>query len=331
MDPSNKVPKKNLSLEIDNTFKGALEALRLMRHQRIWSFELETTLTDRAVTHLEAMSDPEQMIQGAAELIKLMKRSGLFSSLARACRRMGRATPFSTCVTFLHIPGTGGSYIRRNLWPGDREAAVVHLGHRVLLDGRAEPGTHYPDKYSNGPAANLSTEDLAGCFVVSNVRNIFDVIHRVSSGSVYGSADYVASSEDIERCVYEHIEKSDGVVNRGAFYFPFFAQPSGTLCVDWVNRLETLNEDVTALEAIVPVRHYETSKVGKKRTDTDYRQHYSSRTVDLVETHWRNDIDLFGFDYENGYKTGSYLHQDIRKFKRSTRYVWETDTVHREA
>jgi hypothetical protein len=312
---------------VDNNVDALIEALQFLRDQKIVSPYLQSHLVYNAQNLLMKERDIDLFIKKQTKLIQVTKRHGQFFALLSNCRNTGQPLPRKNWIIFLHIPGTGGTYLKQNLWPSDDTSVVVHLGHDVLIDGNVMPGVHFPADYPNRETKTLPIENLNGCFVFTTVRNIFDTIYRQACLDHSGKFERIASSDDVERFVRNCMDKPTGMVNRGAIYSPLFAQPSGNLGVDWVNRLETIDDDLDALELTVPVRHQKAQKVNVKVRNVDYRRQYNSQTVDLVEKHWKCDIDLFGFDFERCYKSGNYLHRDVRSFKPTTRYVWEKDAL----
>ena len=70
----------------------------------------------------------------------------------------------------------------------------------------------------------------------------------------------------------------------------------GKLLVDYVGRFETLQADVarisSRLNVAVSLEHFHKSK------HRDYRGYYNSRTIELVAKISRDDIELFGYDFD---------------------------------
>jgi hypothetical protein len=70
----------------------------------------------------------------------------------------------------------------------------------------------------------------------------------------------------------------------------------GRLLVDFVGRFETLEEDFATLCTALGLRarlpHVNRSRHG------DYRTYYTPRTVHLVEEYWAEDIEMFGYTFE---------------------------------
>jgi hypothetical protein len=76
----------------------------------------------------------------------------------------------------------------------------------------------------------------------------------------------------------------------------FLTDGQGKLIVDYVGRFETLQADFARISSLLNVApslaHIH------KTNHRDYRSYYNSRTIDLVAQISRDDIELFGYDFD---------------------------------
>ncbi|MBF0305681.1 MAG: hypothetical protein HQL40_02485 [Alphaproteobacteria bacterium] len=179
----------------------------------------------------------------------------------------------------------------------------------------------------NEPSAlSLSSVAGEGSRIFSSVRNIhahlFSFYHWARRG-LPGS--WVLHSVWANRWNFEgwlsHVAESDETwVSKGMVFFQLFEELSGEIAVDWILRTESLQRDVGAMCAAwglsAPAIPHE-----NRGGHGDHRRHYTPRMVDLVETTWADDIRLFGFDFEKGYRDGpAALHGDTAAMKGRVRY-----------
>ncbi len=84
---------------------------------------------------------------------------------------------------------------------------------------------------------------------------------------------------------------------------PFLTDADGNLLVDYVGRFETLQADFAHLARVLKVPasldHMHKTK------HRDHRSYYNSRTIELVAEISRDDIELFGYDFDGVAKTAA--------------------------
>lgn len=93
--------------------------------------------------------------------------------------------------------------------------------------------------------------------------------------------------------------------------YKFVCEPgSQTPSVDFIGRFEHLNEDFAFVQEKL---HSRTSLQHLNRTDTgkrDYRQYYTDATRKIVADVFREDIRLFGYDFEDPLLQGEYSQRE---------------------
>jgi hypothetical protein len=225
----------------------------------------------------------------------------------------------ATCV-FIHIPKTGGTSAVEAI----KNIGGITLSHRAIHAGNTPPPRRYYDFYEPSFISLPLIQDKPK---VINIRNIYSLLV-----SYYFDArrhftyqflidDTIASLKyDFKDFVKYLSEKSDGWICRDLIYFPCFAQPSGTLAVDWVNRLENLEADFLALATNIGAEKAPAVEHHNKKVKEDHRQYYDDQTVDLINDTWADDIRLFGFTFEGPYSSSAILHRDVSKWRGRVSY-----------
>ncbi|MBF0336165.1 MAG: hypothetical protein HQL40_21445 [Alphaproteobacteria bacterium] len=219
---------------------------------------------------------------------------------------------------FIHIPKTGGASMISALG-GDHR--VLNLGHRYLTSGA--PG-HDPDYFVNVPSS-VSRDVAQGSKVFTSVRNIYPFLYshyewcKKGFWKALAVHSVWANRYDFASYLAKLAENDQNWVSKGMIFFPMFDGVSGELVVDWILRTEHLQQDADAMcfawglpTPVIPHAN--------RNTDGDYRRRYTPAMVDLVEKTWADDIRLFGFDFERGYREGAPLRGDTAGMKGRVRY-----------
>jgi len=97
--------------------------------------------------------------------------------------------------------------------------------------------------------------------------------------------------------------------------------------VDWLNRTETLDNDLRDLARYLNINYRERPKqrIGSKK---DYRVYYNDELIDLVCQTWRNELELFGYDFDGIKRRSlSFKRRISRREKESVKYFWKDDCL----
>ena len=209
---------------------------------------------------------------------------------------------------FVHIAKTGGTSVRAALsklrwrdplyylaWPCHR---LSHLtGHRL--------GTKFP-RHAKIIAAQqmLPEEYFHSLFKFAFVRNPWDLqvssfhhIRRERPQLVSGHdsfASFLQWKLDPERPYQYHLDTSITLQTE------YLVDLNGNLLVDHTGRYERLEEDFGEICERIGAAGIELPHK-RRATDrkTDYRQYYDDATAELVADHFRRDIDMLGYSFDD--------------------------------
>jgi hypothetical protein len=194
---------------------------------------------------------------------------------------------------YIHIPKTGGTYLAQLESDGE---SVVHpmkyYGHCLVVNNESDSSDYgriigYLDK----PAIELP--ELKKYFVVSTVRNPFSWLVSYAGHAGGWNPKYKHSSHyDFENAKkgFDYLvrtiadRESNIWPNRKFIHFAIFSN-SGDLTVDWLNRTESLDDDLMAL---AKARGLAFNQRARQRVGgvKDYRSYYNDALIDLVKSTW---------------------------------------------
>ena len=190
-------------------------------------------------------------------------------------------------LAYIHIPKTGGSYL------GQLESnlksvlsSTYFLGHSYVIDKVGVPNPiYYPRDLKHSKKNVILLGAIERYLVVSTVRNIFDWLvsyagHAGGWTPRYRNPehyDFKAANKSFDFLVKTIANREDLWPSRKFIHCQLFCS-NGQLVSDWINRMESLDDDLAALAAMAEVTHNPITKqrVGKRR---DYRQNYTDSLV----------------------------------------------------
>jgi len=205
---------------------------------------------------------------------------------------------------FIHIPKTGGTYLAQ--LEKDKESVVkpmINLGHTCVINKSISTPEDFPHSFKDKKKYDQNW--LKNYFVFSIVRNIFDWLvsywgHAGGHNPKYDSRshyDYSIAQKGFEYLLKTIANRENEWPSRKFIHFAIFSC-HGNLIVDWINRTETLDED---LKAMAKYKHLNYSKKEKQRVgvrDRDYRSYYNDKLIELVYNTWGRELKLFGYTFE---------------------------------
>jgi hypothetical protein len=248
----------------------------------------------------------QEQVQYAQRLAKWSYEEGNLEAWRRAIhlrevvgKTIGESGTLSAPCVFIHIPKCGGLSLSKQ---GD----YASIGHRLIEEGEE---SHYLPWFSMNFPSTMRVSPST--FVFTTVRNIFSWLvsfHRVQLGYVK-TLSWLVNKELAERgfdyFVRAIADRSDHwPCGSRSIFMQCYSYPSGTWRVNWINRLESLQEDSDACRLHLgmprlPVPHVNRSNIAGE----DYRRSYTAPLVDLVQATWTSDIERFGFTFD-GYEGG---------------------------
>lgn len=209
---------------------------------------------------------------------------------------------------FIHVYKVAGTSVTTALQPYALQPKKL-LVNRVLGKINRLLGTrlciphHRYRVFRNHPRA-LDMKNLlpAGvfdsCFKFAFVRNPWD--WQVSL--------YYYMLKNAEHFQHELVKKMSGfdeyldwrVNSQIGLQKDFLVDQNGTMLMDYVGRFETLNEDFKQVcrKLNLNLELPYLNQSGHR----DYRSYYTPRTRDLIATHFRPDIEMFGYSFDSDMK-----------------------------
>ena len=206
---------------------------------------------------------------------------------------------YSHQFIFIHIYKTAGSSIRSVLEP------YMHDPERMFLN-RAFRKLHLPIQVPlhkhKSFKQHISARDLKKqlpakiydpFFKFAFVRNPWDWqvsgYHFMLEEKTHFQHELIKSMKNFDEFIEWRVFKDKHLQK------DFITNDQGNLIVDFVGRYETLAED---FEQICRKLHLDLRLPHRnKSAHDDYRSYYNPRTVDLIREHFREDIELFGYDF----------------------------------
>lgn len=208
---------------------------------------------------------------------------------------------YSHHFLFVHVPKTGGSSISEALGeyvhrPEDHwvNRALGRVGIHVNLYGPERIRRYRFHSTARILQRHMSKATFESSFKFAFVRNPWDRMvssyHFVAGCAAHHRHRRVARGMNFKD--YVRYEVSRGKMSQAAM----LTDRSGRLLVDFVGRFERLAEDFHHVCQLLglpcQLGHHNRSR------HRDYREYYDPESIDLVRRHFRDEIELFGYDFE---------------------------------
>jgi hypothetical protein len=238
-------------------------------------------------------------------------------------------------LAYLHIPKTGGTYIAQ--FESNRKPVlrpICYLSHAYVVNRYGVPNPLYYLYDRENEKFVILLSELKQYTVFATVRNIFSWLvsyawHAGGFNPKYKNPDHYdfdAANKGFEYLVKTIANRDDIWPNRKFIFCQLFSN-NGYLVADWINRTETLDEDLKELasKSNLPYNPSMKQRVGHK---TDYREYYTESLIDLVYETWGRELRLFGYDFD-GIKTSSNaLYRWVSESeKENIHYLWDEDKL----
>lgn len=197
-------------------------------------------------------------------------------------------------IGHIHTPKTGGTYTNylRTSFPH------VNFSHVVVRTDRS-------DKWCPIGLVPINPKKIAGYYIFSTVRNpllfLISYYHHVLGNMGSDNIvhyDYENALKGFDNLVNVIITRDDKWPSK-KFLFPNLFDQNGNIVVDWINRNETLDNDLKLLLEKYDVEHkpQERQRVSQKKEPKEY---YSKDLLEMVLKTYDREMKLFGYkDFEN--------------------------------
>jgi hypothetical protein len=202
---------------------------------------------------------------------------------------------------FVHIPKTGGMSVKQTLQPYAHRAERYHwnrlldgLGIRVNYIGPATMRRFRKHATARQIRRHLPAEIYDSYFKFAFVRNPWDRMvsyyHFMISEPEHHRHRRVKSMQSFEEYLRYEIRRGKASQKR------LITDVSGRLLVDFVGRYECLPDDFGQVCRQVAIP-FDLGHCNKS-THRDYREYYQPDTIQLVQEHFREDIEFFGYTFD---------------------------------
>jgi len=232
---------------------------------------------------------------------------------------------FEKKFIFIHIPKTGGSSIKNRLKKNNgfllrhKERFLIKFLPDLIkkslfpIQNRLIP--LFPHPTANNIQKELSKQIYNNYYKFGFIRNPWDwllsyylymksfkpenspykLTHRqIKVLNIIEEVKKISSFEEFIKWVaYKH---KDFETNLFIPQKHFFTDEEGNIIVDYIGKFENLNEDFNYIVQHLGLKN--TSLPHKNRTKhKNYREYYNDYTRKLVEEHFKEDIELFNYEF----------------------------------
>ena len=181
---------------------------------------------------------------------------------------------------FVHIPKTAGTTIKTWLkkvigecpepvWEHFKIKEIVHMFHETFFQE---------------------------CFKFTFVRNPWD---RAVSHYFYFRSERYRKKNPVKWRKYSSVS-FDEFVKRKMMFMPQFeniVDNRGRVRIDFVGKFESIIEDLGFVADKIGVKKPDILPISNKTEHNDYRSYYNSKTIEIIKDYYKNDIELFGYDF----------------------------------
>ena len=238
-------------------------------------------------------------------------------------------------VLHLHIPKTGGTYISQ--YESDSNSVispVFSLGHAYISRNNINPIYEVP-YYNKHNHPIFHPDNLVNKFVFCTVRNIHNwlvsyFVHSGGESSNYLNKehyDYSIAQKGFDYFIKHISDRTDLWPNRKFIFCQAF-DDDGNLAVDWINRTESLDEDLEELAKLKSLKYLRKRKQ-RKGGIVSYENYYNTELYELVNTTWAREIELYGYSVQNKLNNTPLYRLISADQKAKISYNYKTDEFHR--
>ncbi|WP_412725208.1 sulfotransferase family 2 domain-containing protein [Alteromonas sp. D210916BOD_24] len=207
---------------------------------------------------------------------------------------------------FVHIAKTGGTSVRAALAPyrwGHRYAVPQFICNKMSQLTGHKIASRFPRHARIIAAKEMLPEDyFRGLFKFAIVRNPWDLqvssFHHIKRERPYLMQDhsdfesFMKWKFDPDRQFQYHIDTSLQLQT------DYLVDLRGEVLVDFIGHYETLDEDFSQICRQLGLNNVTLPHKRQATDRTDFRQYYTTELIDLVSTHFREDITRLRYAFE---------------------------------
>jgi len=216
---------------------------------------------------------------------------------------------------FVHIPKTGGTYIT-SCFPANGFVTLSHMLLRKDLSDRFIPIGLMGTKWQP------STRHI----LFSTVRNPLTFFrsyyhHVIGHGQYHNHEhyDFKVAQKGFDYLMRTIMDRDDVWPSR-KFLYPQLFDQSGQLIVNWINKNESLDEDMKCFSEKLGYPPYTPGEKKRAAPVKDLSEYYSENLKDLVDEVYAREFDVFGY-MGTGSPGQKLLYRDVSLAKVSYNYL----------
>jgi len=197
-------------------------------------------------------------------------------------------------ITFIHIPKSAGTSLRKCLSENDENFRQVGQGHSIIKDGMPK-----------------EIRDYKTFTVVRNpwdrMVSLYKFCTEIKTNSRIGPKGYFIPNKDIIgldfniwlTTKFHGVFKVKSLKGRSLTKIPqleWIDMPNNKIAVDHILRFENINEDFKSFCGEVGIPNYELPYMNKTNRK-HYSEYYNDKSIDWVSKYFERDIKEFGYEF----------------------------------
>lgn len=209
-------------------------------------------------------------------------------------------------IGHVHLPKTGGSYTNSI----QEYLPHLNLGHTLIRSDRGE-------KFCPVGLMPMDQDKVKRFFLFSTVRNPFQflVSYYSQAGGDWDDRpypnpdfyDYELAKQGFEPFVRAIMDRREPWPS-GRFLFPTLFDDEGRCVVDWINRIEELDDDLMRLAKYFHRPYQSQARQNVSRRSKSVEEYYSDALRERVARVYHREMILFGYDGFGFASPGVELH-----------------------
>ena len=196
---------------------------------------------------------------------------------------------------FVHIPKTAGSSIQSAL--SEYQIEKPRSKASRLLRHFNLPNDYHQFRFTLHSTLTDAQRKMPSAVFqqfkkVAFVRNPWDRMVSSYAYKIHGTAEKKRSRDD-DFETFLHAEFKRKKIQQ----CEYLQNVDGEIDCDFIGRFETLADDYQRLGEILDIKLPTLPTLNKSKSRSDYRNYYNDNTKSLIQKHYQNDIDIFGYHF----------------------------------